>query len=333
MSHDTQIIVLASQKGGSGKTTISGHLAVQAELAGAGPVALIDTDPQGSLAQWWNARASATPAFAQTTVADLKQDIEVLKKSGYRLIVIDTPPAVTSTISEVITHADLVVIPIRPSPHDLRAVGPTVDIIEYQQKQLVFVVNSATMRARITGETAVALSQHGMVAPVTLHHRVDFAASMIDGRTVGEINPKSRSATEVSKLWAYLDTRLVKLRGGTEMLMNPSRHGFEIDLLTPLHESQLQERPLSDRSDDMALAADFPAPPQMDERPSADGALLLNKIPPAPTPAPHEMEPEIEAAMVWDNTERRTIDRGPPPGVLERRNIHRVFGRRDGCRN
>ena len=215
-----QVVVFASQKGGSGKTTVSAHMAVEAERCRAGPVALIDTDPQGSMAKWWNARASETPAFAQVSVPDLGRDIDFLERAGYRLIVIDTPPAVTSTIAEVITHADLVVIPTRPSPHDLRAVGPTVDIVQMQGKPLVFVVNSATARARITGETAVALSQHGTVAPVTLHHRVDFAASMIDGRTVGEVNETGRSAQEVANLWAYFEDRLFRLRGNARAMLD-----------------------------------------------------------------------------------------------------------------
>ena len=129
---------------------------------------------------------------------------------------IDTPPAVTQTIAHVVQRADLVVVPTRPSPHDLRAVDPTVDIADSLNKSLVFVVNSATPRARITSETAVALSQHGVVAPVTLHHRVDFAASMIDGRTVGDIQPEVRSAQEVSQLWLFLRGRLAKLYGGTD---------------------------------------------------------------------------------------------------------------------
>jgi chromosome partitioning protein len=75
---------------------------------------------------------------------------------------------------------------------------------------LIFVVNAATPKAKITYEAAVALSQHGTVAPVTLHHRTDYAASMIDGRTVMEIDPNGRSAREVTELWGYISDRLEK---------------------------------------------------------------------------------------------------------------------------
>jgi chromosome partitioning protein len=117
-----RVLAMASQKGGSGKTTLSGHLAVQAQLSGAGPVCLIDIDPQGSLADWWNEREADMPAFAQTTVARLASDLEVLRQQGFRLAVVDTPPAITMAIQSVIAVAELIVIPTRPSPHDLRAV-------------------------------------------------------------------------------------------------------------------------------------------------------------------------------------------------------------------
>ncbi len=203
-----QVLAFASQKGGSGKTTLAGHIAVQAELMGAGPVALIDTDPQGSLSEWWNERQAETPLFARTSVAQLAADLQRMRAFGIRLLVIDTPPAITSTIGHVIRHADLVVIPTRPSPHDLRAAGATVDLVEGLGKPLVFVMNAATPRARITSEAVFALSQHGTLAPSIVHHRTDFAASMIDGRTVMELAGGSKSAEEIGELWDYLSHRL-----------------------------------------------------------------------------------------------------------------------------
>jgi len=201
-------LALASQKGGSGKTTLSGHLAVQAQRAGAGPVVLIDIDPQGSLADWWNERSDEYPAFAQTTVARLAADLELLRQQGFKLAVIDTPPAITMAIQSVISVAELIVVPTRPSPHDLRAVGATVDLCERAGKPLIFVVNAATPKARITSEAAIALSQHGTVAPVTIHHRTDFASSMIDGRTVMDFDANGKSAKEIEAIWAYIADRL-----------------------------------------------------------------------------------------------------------------------------
>jgi len=203
-----RILALASQKGGSGKTTLSGHLAVQAQRAGAGPVVLIDIDPQGSLADWWNERTDEYPAFAQTTVARLATDLEALRQQGFKLAVIDTPPAITMAIQSVIGVAELIVVPTRPSPHDLRAVGATVDLCERAGKPLIFVVNAATPRARITSEAAIALSQHGTVAPITIHHRTDFASSMIDGRTVMDFDANGKSAKEIEALWTYVADRL-----------------------------------------------------------------------------------------------------------------------------
>jgi chromosome partitioning protein len=203
-----RVIAVASQKGGSGKTTLAGHLAVQAERAGEGAVALIDADPQGSLADWWNEREDPTPVFVHTSAQRLEKDVDELRELGIKLLIIDTPPAITATISDVIRVSDMVVIPTRPSPHDLRSVGRTVELVEALNKPLVFVVNGATPRARITSEAAIALSQHGTLAPSIIHQRVDFAASMIDGRTVMELDARSRSAKEIAKLWGYLKNRM-----------------------------------------------------------------------------------------------------------------------------
>ncbi len=206
-----QVIVFTSQKGGSGKTTLCGQLAVAAELAGAGPIALIDCDPQGSLSDWWNSRAQSTPMFVRTSVDRLGEDLAQLRQQGISLVFVDTPPSVTDTIRDIVSHADMVVIPTRPSPHDLRAVGATLDIVDSNGKPLVFAVNGATKRAKITSDTAVALSQHGTVAPVTVHHRNDFATSMIKGGAVMETNPTSKSSQEIIELWQYLSSRIRKV--------------------------------------------------------------------------------------------------------------------------
>ena len=204
-----RILALVSQKGGVGKTTLAGHLAVEAERGGS-TVAMLDTDPQGSLAAWWNSREAEAPLFVRGNLAELRQQLTELEAIGVDLVVIDTPPAITAHIQLVVECSDLILIPARPSPHDLRAVGSTIELVEPTGKPMIFVVNGATQRARITADAAIALSQHGTVAPTIVHQRVDFANSMIDGRTVGELDANSNSAKEIADLWSYVNTRLRK---------------------------------------------------------------------------------------------------------------------------
>ena len=94
-----RVIVLASQKGGSGKTTLTGHLAIAAELAANGSAVLLDTDPQGSLAAWWNVRKAEAPVFAAATIAKLKGKLEDLEAAGYDFAFVDTPPAIAGSVS------------------------------------------------------------------------------------------------------------------------------------------------------------------------------------------------------------------------------------------
>lgn len=203
-----QVMAFAAQKGGSGKTTLAANIAVEAERRGDGPVALIDTDPQGSLADWWNQRSAETPLFAHVSISRLADNIKKMQDLGIKLVIIDTPPAIKSTIGHVVNASDLVVIPTRPSPHDLRAAGRTVDIAERLGKPMVFVINGAHPRARITTEAAIALSEHGPLASIVIHQRTNYASSMIDGRAVMEVAGKSRSPNEIADLWRYLKRRL-----------------------------------------------------------------------------------------------------------------------------
>jgi chromosome partitioning protein len=203
-------IVVASRKGGAGKTTLTGHVAVEAQHCGAGPVAIIDMDPMGSLAAWWNERAANTPVCADIGKGGLSAALATLRASGIKLVVIDTPPFATTEVAAIVGEASLVIVPVVPSPHDLRAIGETIDVVEGQGKPMIFVVNNASTNGKLTLQAVTALSQHGTVAPSILHSRQDYRSAMIKGRTAGEVFPKSKSASEVSELWAYLETRLKK---------------------------------------------------------------------------------------------------------------------------
>lgn len=202
------VVAIASRKGGSGKTTLAGHLAVQAERADGRRVALIDTDPQGSLADWWNARSAETPRFVQTAAERLDADIARLRSTDIDLVIIDTPPAMTEAVAATLRPADIVLVPTRPSPHDLRSIGATVALAEELGKPLLFVLNGAAPRARITNEAVAVLSRSGTLVPSIVHQRVDFASSMIDGRTVLELPDSHRAAEEIATVWRYLADRL-----------------------------------------------------------------------------------------------------------------------------
>lgn len=203
------VVAIAARKGGSGKTTLAAHLAVEAERAGKGPVTLMDLDPQQSLTAWWNDRQADNPKLVEIARDRLKS--EVGKVAGIRgLVVLDTPPLDSQAITSVIDVADLVVIPVKPSPHDLRGVAVTVELCQRSKRPFVFVLNQAIQHAAITQQAVLALSQYGPVATSIIHHRVPYAASMTDGRTAPELEPRGKAAAEITDLWNYVYTQLRK---------------------------------------------------------------------------------------------------------------------------
>jgi chromosome partitioning protein len=143
-----QTIVVNSQKGGSGKTSLCAHLAVEAERAGDGLVYLIDTDPQGTLSTWHEARAAATPHRVEVKLADLEPSLNTLAQRDAELCFIDTAPNRTDEAG-LFELADLVLVPVRPSPSDLWAVAATVAALKRAGTPFLFVLNQATANANM----------------------------------------------------------------------------------------------------------------------------------------------------------------------------------------
>lgn len=202
------VVVVASQKGGAGKTTLCRSLAVAAQDTH-GPVALFDADPQGSLTSWWNRREADTPALVRLDVADIAAGLDRLSKAGIKLLLVDTPPAVHPALGALLAHASLVLLPVRPSPDDLDAIGATLEAVEVAGAPFVFVLTQAKPRTRLQVSAVTALAQHGKLAPTIIHDRTDFPTAAISGQTVTELGD-TPSAREVQEVLAYVMAQLRK---------------------------------------------------------------------------------------------------------------------------
>ena len=197
-------IVINSQKGGSGKTSLCAHLSVEAERAGDGPVYLIDTDPQGTLSTWHESRQAEMPHRVDVALPSLASGLHSLTKRGAALCFIDTAPNRGEDNAELFRLATLVLVPVRPSPSDLWAVSATVALLKQVGAPFLFVVNQATQNANITAQAIASLSHHGPVAETIIANRVNYAAAMTDGHTAPELARKGPSAQETAKLWTNI---------------------------------------------------------------------------------------------------------------------------------
>jgi chromosome partitioning protein len=192
-------IVTESQKGGSGKTMLTAHLAVEAERSG-DPAWIIDTDRQATLSIWHERRKNETPQRLDAPLERMKEALAKVAQQGAAYCFIDTAPTISDQNTGLLRLADLVIIPVRPSPSDLWAVAETVALVKQAQKPFLFVITQAKPQANITAQTVAALSQHGRVAQAFIADRVAYAAAMTGGNTAPELG-KGSAAQEIEALW------------------------------------------------------------------------------------------------------------------------------------
>lgn len=201
-----KIITIAQQKGGSGKTTLAAHLAVAWSQKRGARVAVLDVDPQGSLGEWFEAReerlgdSAENISFRTASGWGSRREARSMAKD-HDFVIVDTPPKSDRDARPSIEAADLVIIPVQPSPVDLWATRPTIEMAVAEKTPAIVILNRVPPRARVTEEMVEALKDFGATsANARLGNRVAFAASMGQGSTVLETQLSAKAAEEVDAL-------------------------------------------------------------------------------------------------------------------------------------
>ncbi|MCW1840063.1 ParA family partition ATPase [Prosthecomicrobium hirschii] len=207
-----KIVAVSQQKGGSGKTTLSAHLAVA--LQPLGRIAILDVDPQGSLGEWFEKREArlgeeATGLTFRTASGwGAKREARTLARD-HDLVVIDTPPKSDLDARYAVEAADLVIIPIQPSPVDLWASEATLTMVERESVPALFVLNRVSARSSSARAVIEAIEKLGRpISEARLGDRVAFASSMGIGSTAMESEPGSKAALEALAIAMDVKRRL-----------------------------------------------------------------------------------------------------------------------------
>ncbi|WP_299437845.1 ParA family partition ATPase [uncultured Rhodospira sp.] len=199
-----RIITVAQQKGGAGKTTLVAQLAVTWARRG-NSVALVDIDPQRSLASWHAFRADQVPDGAPLHLSDvagwrLGTELDRLRHH-YDIVVVDTPPHAETEARAAVRAGDILLLPIQPSPMDLWATKPTVDMADKEKTAALIVMNRMPPRGKLPEVMLEKLLEEGLpIAHTKLGNRVAYAASMMEGKGVVEYQPSSTAAREIGAL-------------------------------------------------------------------------------------------------------------------------------------
>jgi chromosome partitioning protein len=213
-------ISIVSGKGGVGKTTLASALAVRAtrENKGRARVAMVDLDPQASLAAWWKRRGSSKnpEIFANVdTASEAVERLMLTQAPDYCFI--DTPPAFVATMQDAVASADLVIIPLRPSALDLIGSEDAVLMAKEAGVPYLCVINDADARwTKITREARGHLLTHEVsLAETIICHRQAYLAAMASGQTGPEIDKTKEKHTEaeISSLWNEVKVALGKSKG------------------------------------------------------------------------------------------------------------------------
>jgi chromosome partitioning protein len=206
-----KILAVAQQKGGAGKTTIAVQLGVWWAAQGK-HVNLLDVDPQGSMKAWHQLRESAgltgSPFAWDVPGWKLSTEIDRLRDDS-DLIIIDTPPHAETDARVAVRAAQLILIPVQPSPMDWWATQPTVDMAAKEKTPILLVLNRLPARGKLGDAIRARIAATKLpLAENSLGNRSAFATSMMEGKGVAETQRKGLAVTEIAALAAEIERLL-----------------------------------------------------------------------------------------------------------------------------
>jgi chromosome partitioning protein len=202
-----KVLAVLNEKGGVGKTTIATNLARGLQLAGQSAI-LIDSDPQGSARDWY-AAAGEENALPPVVGMDRPPLFKNLKQvtQGFAWAVIDGSPRIEELALAAIKVADLIVIPVQPSPYDIWAAESLVDLVKTRQEitdgkpHAAFLISRQIVGTKLIGEAREALEGYHLPLFKSLtSQRVIYANSAARGSTVLDDEPAGAAAEEIRTL-------------------------------------------------------------------------------------------------------------------------------------
>ena len=201
----SKVITISQQKGGTGKTTLAVHLALAFVKYHNLKVAIIDTDPQGSLGKWFMIRTEKKNSdnnltFKTASLWGAQYESKTLK-NDHDIVIIDTPPKIESDARPAIEAADLVLIPMSASHVDFWATGAIADIAKKANKKILIQINRSSQRSKLITKTNDFIKSLDLLSTNTIiGNRQIYASSMGEGKTAVEKQKKSNAIEEIKNL-------------------------------------------------------------------------------------------------------------------------------------